>query len=108
MSYTKKLTFPPPHFTKWQYEILAKVKLEERIYKQGRNRNVYGFVLYFYYCGSFVYENGVLKYIIFSEGNYVVGDNNYEYHIKDHLGNVRVAFFDNDTIVQRNDYYPLA
>jgi len=58
------------------------------------------------YCGSFVYENGVLKYIIFSEGNYVVGDNNYEYHIKDHLGNVRVAFFDNDTIVQRNDYYP--
>jgi len=27
-------------------------------------------------------------------------------HLKDHLGNVRVAFFDNDTIVQRNDYYP--
>jgi len=53
-----------------------------------------------------VYENGVLKYIIFSEGNYVVGDNKYEYHLKDHLGNVRVAFFDNDTIVWRNDYYP--
>ncbi len=49
-----------------------------------------------YYAGSYVYEDGNLQYQLFSEDRklYNSDDNTwqYEYHLKDHLGNVRVVF----------------
>ncbi|MBN1951788.1 MAG: RHS repeat-associated core domain-containing protein [Bacteroidales bacterium] len=69
------------------------------------------------YFGNFVYENGSLKYILSPEGriNYTNGNYDYEYWMKDHLGNIRLTFSDlngDDTIQvenevsQINDYYP--
>ena len=48
------------------------------------------------YIGPFVYEGSTLKQVNTSEGRvtYSGGAFTYEYHIKDHLGNVRVAFID--------------
>ena len=71
----------------------------------------------FYYAGSYVYEDGNLQYQLFSEGRklYNSDDNTwqYEYHLKDHLGNVRVVFEPErygsereNTITQENHYYP--
>jgi len=45
-----------------------------------------------------------------AEGRYVFGtDNRFEYHIKDHLGNVRATVYDdngNVGVVSADDYYP--
>jgi RHS repeat-associated protein len=55
------------------------------------------------YAGGFVYEDKVLKYASTPEGRLLYTDNSaarpmldwkYEYHLKDHLGNLRVAFVD--------------
>jgi RHS repeat-associated protein len=51
------------------------------------------------YIGEFVYENNVLQYILHEEGR-IVPDNSpgaprpydYQYFLKDHLGNTRVVF----------------
>lgn len=51
-----------------------------------------------YYAGTMVYNiDKTLKYILFEEGmvNKVSGGYAYEYHLKDHLGNTRVAFHPN-------------
>ena len=66
------------------------------------------------YINNFVYEvtseGSKLKYILHPEGRI---DNTtegfrYEYHLKDHLGNTRMAFNadDPENPVQVNDYYP--
>ncbi|MBN2486601.1 MAG: hypothetical protein JXB34_11560, partial [Bacteroidales bacterium] len=55
------------------------------------------------YCSNFVYENGSLAYIISLEGRILRNTNGsytYEYFLKDHLGNTRVTFQDNGTVVQ--------
>ncbi|WP_461630247.1 RHS repeat domain-containing protein [Labilibaculum euxinus] len=62
-----------------------------------------------YYIGNFVYEGSSLKYILHDEGRIVVNGSSaiYEYHLKDHLGNTRVAFQENQTNpIQSTDYYP--
>ncbi len=64
------------------------------------------------YIGPFVYKDGVLDYVITSEGRGVFTNGNfdyYEYQLKDHLGNVRVTFKKNGAstlVLQTNDYYP--
>jgi RHS repeat-associated protein len=60
------------------------------------------------YAGSFVYEGSSLKYIIHPEGMYLPGGN-YQYYLKDHLGNTRLmvnTLGTGGTIVQQTDYYP--
>jgi len=59
------------------------------------------------YCGSFVYKNGLLKYILIDYGLIVVNDSIFtrNYNLKDHLGNVRVTFDDTGKILQENSYY---
>ncbi|NOU60119.1 DUF6443 domain-containing protein [Marinifilum caeruleilacunae] len=64
-----------------------------------------------YYISNFVYEGSSLKYILHDEGRFVVNHTenggSYEYHLKDHLGNTRVAFLENQSRpVQSVDYYP--
>ncbi len=46
------------------------------------------------YCGSFVYENGALQFILNAEGriNMTTPSPSYEYFLKDHLGNIRTSF----------------
>jgi RHS repeat-associated protein len=56
------------------------------------------------YVGPFQYVNGVLTEISTDEGRWTPSGG-YEYFIKDHLGNVRVAF-GSSGIVQYSDYDP--
>jgi RHS repeat-associated protein len=58
-------------------------------------------------------NNGDLAYILFSEGrilyNPATTGYTYEYHLKDHLGSVRVAFEPTsagNTVTQENAFYP--
>ena len=56
-----------------------------------------------------MYENSSLKYILHDKGRIVVNGSTatYEYHLKDHLGNTRVAFQETDpNPLQSTDYYP--
>jgi RHS repeat-associated protein len=65
-----------------------------------------------YYCGNFVYDGNGLSYILMDEGRLLPdgqGGFEYEYFLKDHLGNTRVSFKENgDTamITQEDHYYP--
>jgi RHS repeat-associated protein len=60
------------------------------------------------YVGSFVYVDNELQYLITSEGRVVVDGSNYEYQyfLKDHLGNTRLTFNENKQIIQEDSYYP--
>jgi RHS repeat-associated protein len=69
------------------------------------------------YCGNVVFDiNDELDYILFDEGRilYNVDDStfNFEYHLRDHLGSVRVAFTPplegagEAIVVQETSYYP--
>jgi hypothetical protein len=64
-----------------------------------------------YYLGSMVYQ-GTDKMILTEEGRVVEGDQGkleYEYFLKDHLGNVRVSFKADEAtanLKQINHYYP--
>ncbi|MCI5055505.1 MAG: DUF6443 domain-containing protein [Flavobacteriales bacterium] len=70
------------------------------------------------YIGEFEYYNGTLEAIYFSNGRVVPNSNffEYQYSIKDHLGNSRVNFADKNgdgeikeadgEVLQRNHYYP--
>ena len=60
------------------------------------------------YVGNFVYKKNELAYILTDQGRIVPrnGSFEYEYFIKDHLGNTRVAFNDEGEILQDNSYYP--
>ena len=67
---------------------------------------------YKYYARNMVYNpDKTLNYLLFEEGmvNKVTGGYVYEYHLKDHLGNTRVAFQPNGpttTTTQVAEYYP--
>ena len=69
------------------------------------------------YLNEFQYLNGTLQFIQHAEGyvKYTAGGSsgfyNYVYHIKDHLGNIRVSFtkqLTNNTakLLKENHYYP--
>ncbi len=60
------------------------------------------------YVGSFIYQDGQLQTILTPEGRVVVDGNNYEYQyfLKDHLGNTRITFNESGTIIQEDSYYP--
>lgn len=64
------------------------------------------------YIGNVVYDEDHLDYITTSEGMVKVANENtftYEYYLKDHLGNTRVAFDESGSLAsltQVNHYYP--
>jgi len=63
---------------------------------------------YQYYAGSFIYNSDkTLNYLLFSEGRVVKSSGifSYEYQLKDHLGNTRVAFSSSHSVLQVSDYY---
>lgn len=63
------------------------------------------------YIGNFVYNQGSLAYILTSEGRIVKPGSvyQYEYQLKDHLGNTRASFRGEGSsaiALAYNDYYP--
>jgi RHS repeat-associated protein len=61
------------------------------------------------YVGNFVYEDGTLKYLLTDEGRVIVNTNGtyeYQYSLKDHLGNTRITFNQTGEIIQEDAYYP--
>jgi len=61
------------------------------------------------YNGGMVRDgNNNLLYILTGEGRYVMSGTTgtMEYHVTDHLGNVRVVLNDSGEVIQSNDYYP--
>ena len=61
------------------------------------------------YIGIFVYEDNELIYILTSEGRIMVDSNGifeYQYFLKDHLGNTRVTFSETGNVIQDDAYYP--
>ena len=60
------------------------------------------------YSGSFVYVDGALDFIHQAEGRIVNRNDKleYEFFIKDHLGNTRVTCNDKGEVLQENAYYP--
>jgi RHS repeat-associated protein len=60
------------------------------------------------YCGSFIYEDDVLQTILTAEGRVVVDGSTYEYQyfLKDHLGNTRITFNESGNVIQEDSYYP--
>ncbi|MBB6498155.1 DUF6443 domain-containing protein [Pedobacter cryoconitis] len=66
------------------------------------------------YVNGIVYQNGVISFIQTEEGrasyNVQNGTYNYEYNLKDHLGNTRVSFDKDPTtgkarVIQEDEYY---
>jgi len=60
------------------------------------------------YVGSFIYEDGILQSILTTEGRVVLDGSNFEYQyfLKDHLGNTRITFNESKQIIQEDSYYP--
>ncbi|MDD4742618.1 MAG: RHS repeat-associated core domain-containing protein, partial [Bacteroidales bacterium] len=60
------------------------------------------------YVGSFIYQDGQLQSILTHEGRVVVDGSSYEYQyfLKDHLGNTRITFNESGIIIQEDSYYP--
>ncbi len=64
------------------------------------------------YAGNYIYQNGNLQFFNHPEG-YTTPDGSggydYVYQYKDHLGNVRLSYIDNNgtlEIIEENNYYP--
>ena len=82
------------HQIKYVYDA-AGVKHENRL---PSNKNLQ-------YCANFVYENGVLMYVLNEEGK--VDPDGFHYFIKDHLGNVRLTVGEGGAAASElNHYYP--
>src|SRR5690606_8914493 len=64
-------------------------KLRQQVFDASGTR-----VNYTDYAGEFIYENGALQFIAHGDGRVLVDDGTpeFQYFLKDHLGNVRVTF----------------
>lgn len=85
----------------------AGIKLQQKVYKEGNLEKQTD------YIANFVYENGSLKFISTDDGRLVPNADttgfDYEYFIKDHLGNTRATVKDSlgfAVVEQEDHYYP--
>ncbi len=67
----------------------------------------------YWYIGDIIYKDNTLDYILTSEGRIAFNESadsyQYEYFLKDHLGNTRVSFKDSSNVAALNqefEYYP--
>ncbi|UKB86104.1 hypothetical protein LF887_10905 [Chryseobacterium sp. MEBOG06] len=61
------------------------------------------------YLDGFQYTEGSLKFFPASEGCFNFENNKYIYNYTDHLGNVRLSYFNNGSgieVLEENNYYP--
>ncbi|WP_026135751.1 RHS repeat-associated core domain-containing protein [Nafulsella turpanensis] len=75
----------------------AGIKLSQLVEKEGEEPKLTE------YIGGIVYENGQLQFIQHEEGRVVYNNREdnpfeYQYHLKDHLGNVRTSFTSRDKV----------
>ncbi len=81
-------------------------KRRKEVYTEGIKTSVLD------YAGSVVYRDDAPSYAVFEEGRILINPeetNFIEYHLKDHLGNVRVAYKEDNGLpvaLQTNTYYP--
>ena len=92
-----KVTFDASNFIEYQYDA-AGIKLQQKVTEGG------SVVKTTDYVGEFIYEDGSLQLIQQEEGRIIPLDpshpefsagskeHDYQYHLKDHLGNVRMTF----------------
>ena len=77
----------------------AGIKLQQVVYREGDTVKVTDYV------GEFIYENDTLQLIQHEEGRIVYMDYeqkwDYQYHLKDHLGNVRLTFSTEPNVYDR-------
>ena len=61
-----------------------------------------------YYAGNIIYEEASLQYLLHAEGKYdfTASAGQYQFDLKDHLGNVRMVVDVNGTELQQSAYYP--
>lgn len=96
----------------WLYDA-GGTKLRKTVYENGNNQPIYTQ----YYLGGIEYKNDELEAIYHAEGRATEqedGTFQYEYSIRDHLGNTRVTFADLDgdnsiaqeELLQESHYYP--
>ncbi|MDX2301816.1 MAG: DUF6443 domain-containing protein [Microscillaceae bacterium] len=82
----------------------AGTKLQKKTLQNGNFRSLTD------YIGSFVYEDQSLEFFSTSEGRYLPAyqeSPGYEYHLKDHLGNLRIAFQDREDIAYKATLEPV-
>ena len=101
----KKVSFDDGRKVEYTYDASG---VKRRMLRYNDDRTVVDTVDY---AGSIIYKNGKFDYLLTGEGRVTkpTGGFVYEYHLKDHLGNTRVAFEATDgeaIIVQKSDYYP--
>jgi RHS repeat-associated protein len=75
----------------------AGIKLSQLVEKEGEEPKLTE------YIGGMVYEDGVLQFMQHEEGRVVLNSDDanpfeYQYHLKDHLGNVRMSFTSRDKV----------
>jgi RHS repeat-associated protein len=61
------------------------------------------------YLDGFQYEDAVPKFLPTSEGYFNFENNKYIYNYTDHLGNIRLSYFNNGSgaeVLEENNYYP--
>ncbi|MEO9873090.1 RHS repeat domain-containing protein [Ekhidna sp.] len=82
-----KVVFDAQNYIEYLYDA-AGIKLQQKVYEDG------SLIKTTDYVGEFIYENGVIALVQHEEGRIVSkdGDWDYQYHLKDHLGNVRMTF----------------
>ncbi len=83
----KKVTKTSGDYVKYIYDAAGR-KLQQEVFNVGNVSQKKTD-----YIGAFVYEGNVLQYINHSEGRIVMtgAAPEYQYHLKDHLGNVRIT-----------------
>ena len=58
------------------------------------------------YIAAIQYKDDIRDFAPHGEGRYYFASGEYNYDLKDHLGNTRVTLDGTGTVVQRDDYYP--
>ncbi|MBL1214654.1 MAG: RHS repeat-associated core domain-containing protein [Ignavibacteriae bacterium] len=106
----KKITWNDGRKIEWLYSAIGS-KLRRAVYSSdGSVEEVTDYVNGFVYESDYTEALPELKFFNFSEGRVVnEGGFDYEYYLKDHLGNVRVSFRGSATaaeIEQADFYYP--
>ncbi len=98
LSLATQINYGSSNSIQYHYDA-AGVKLQKEVYEDNQLSLVTDYV------GIFIYENDELAFIQMAEGRVLPpmrtgrADFDYEYHIQDHLGNLRVAYRKGDEIV---------
>ncbi len=100
----KRVSYGKSNYIEYIYSASGQ-KLAQDIYVSGKLEHTTDYV------GNIIYKDGSFQYLLTSEGrvNKPTSSFVYEYQLKDHQGNVRVAFETDaagPVVTQKSDFYP--